>query len=178
MSVSGSYDKGLPVGVIVYSVDDIIGFMDFEDSRDADITREIITDMDKEFRRTLNMNQTIKIPYIGKLTKNLQKIEFKRNRFEFLKSIKKSPIKLTKEEIRERIKQINRDSYKKVNDEQRFNVLFKKNKQANIKEYERRLVKMGKVMADMYIFSITAATPMPFDEELEEAYQKLFSDET
>ena len=160
----------LPKDITVYKRDDIIKLIGYDSPVKEEVMKEIITQFDNEMGDAILANKIISIPYIGNLRKNNAKLEFNKKKAAI--SIAKKY--MSKEDLIEYIKECRRESKEIAAKKDRLNVIIRQNILNNRKKYERLILKCGKAYADMFILSISCFDVVPFDQDIEDAWQEIW----
>lgn len=162
--------------VDVYKRADIINMIEGLSPVEEDVMSDIIAQFDSDMGVGLAQNKIVSIPYIGNLRKNNTRIEFTKKKF-LLKIAKRY---MSKEDLKEYAKELYKEARKIAEDKDRLRVIIRQNIINNRKKYERLILKSGKVYADMFILSISCFSVIPFDQDVEDAWQEIFKleDET
>lgn len=166
----------LPKGIIVHKIDDIVKLIGYDSPVKEDVIKEIITQYDNEIASAIVANKIVSIPYIGNFRKNNAKIEFNKKKA----AIAIAKKYMSKEDLIEFIKECRRESKEIAKKKDRLNVIMRQNILNNRKKYEKLILRCGKEYADMFILSISCFNVVPFDQDVEDAWQELYrlEDET
>lgn len=155
--------------IISKNISDILSDMDFEDEEEKILCESIITNLEKSAAASIREMKTVSLPYIGCLRINPIKRRFRDAKLH-LSLMRKN---MSKEDYKNYV----RDTYrqfaleqKKIDEEK---LIMTRIKRCNKKKYEELYKKLGRNYANMFIYSIRLLTPIDFDAEWEEQYQRL-----
>lgn len=154
----------------VYNQKDIIQELNFDSPVKEDVMKIIITSFYKDAGEALAQDKIVSIPYIGNIRKSLTQQEFSKNKYLFKIARKYKTIEEYKEYVSEKFA----ESKHIAEDKDRLNHIIRENRRLNKKAYERLIVNCGKPYAEMFIFAISCFNIVPFDPDVEDAYQEIW----
>lgn len=155
--------------VTLKDIFDDIGYSE----EDRDLGEDIIKNLEKVVADEILKGKCVQVPYIGCLRKNPLKETLEKNRTNFKIAAKS----LSKEGFKEhcalvfkkRKDELRREDYKKAK--------LKEIRNRHKKDYEFYCTNIGKGYADMFLLSRLNFKAVDYDEEWEELYQKLNTNE-
>lgn len=160
----------LPKDITVYKLDDIVKLVNYDSPVKEEVLKDIMKMFYEDAGKAIVNNKIISIPYIGNLRKNIAYDEFKKKKL----AIKIAKNYMNREDLIEYIKECRREAKAIAKHKDRLNVIKRQNVLANRKKYERLILKCGKAYADMFILSISCFNVVPFDQDVEDAWQELY----
>lgn len=154
--------------IIPIEKDEIIN--EISDSKDEQILIESIIDCVELTAADYIKNHKIaQLPQIGCVRINPISTAIKKEKDE-LKEYRKT---VDKETYKNRVRFIVNDTKEKLAKDDAKKLLLKKIKSRNKKQYDKLYLQIGKAYAKMFIYSIYLIEEVPYDAEVQKAYDRL-----
>lgn len=155
--------------IVVSEVNDVLDSIEFNSFEERCLCEAIITEMDKAIADTISDEKVANIPFIGCVRRNPIRKAINDNK-EKLKVIRKG---ITKEQYKDHVRCILNDAREKVEKEDARKRFEKTFRNKNKKKYERYFINYGRAYAEAFIKALTWLEEVPFDIEVEEAFENL-----
>lgn len=156
----------------IYNRKDIIDNTDWDNEDDKLICEDIIDKMDEQIRTTIVKGQTAQIPYIGNIRKNPVHMEFTAQK----SSLSELRKQVGKAEYKKQISKLIIDIKANCKTQDYIHRYFNSIKRNNLKKYNKLFNLLGQHYADLYIYSIMWCKEVPFDQDVEDAYNMISND--
>lgn len=147
----------------------ILNEINFESDDDALIMKSIISSLEKEAAQAVRDNKCVSIPYVGCVRKNAKH----REALKIMDEIKESYRNMSAEEYRAYCKRTFKDIALTVNYNEYVKRCIRHIRAINREEYDRLTFLYGIHYANIYIKSIYWLEYIPFDPEVQAAYDRL-----
>ena len=157
----------------VVRTNDILADIDFNNSDDFDICKDIILQLETKAAQVLKEGKTISLPYVGRLRKPLVKHEYLKNRT--LLKVAKSV--MTKEDYNQYKKETYKECVAKISSEDNLKKLRRRVIALNRKKYVQKYKLFGEVIANIWIESILWLQPIEFNQEIQDVFDKIEENE-
>lgn len=170
--ISDSYediDSGL---IKKWNYKDVVPALNLPTEEDNKIMSDIIKNLEECIYDGIKDNKVVAIPYIGMLGKNEVAAEIKSER----KLITLSRHHMTREEFKEFYRELKEECAERVRIKRQYLAQMRKVRVEQKPKYEKLLARFGKVYAETWLFTWSMLDYVPFEQEVEDAYQAL-SDE-
>lgn len=154
--------------IIIKDSNDIINEMNLSDD-DSLITKSIVEGMEKAIADALVDGKTVSIPYIGRVRKNPVKKHLK----EHYEELREARSHMSYEEYRQFCGNIVNDIKSKIAYEDFIKFNLARIKSANKAKYNKLYIALGEAYANVYIKSIFWLKYVPFDRDVQEAFDNL-----
>lgn len=155
--------------LIVKDADDILEELEFNTEEDKLLCSSIITSMEKTIANNIKADKCVNIPFIGCMRKNVVTKTIRQNK----KNFKLAKTELSKEEYKEHVKCYVRDVIEQQKNNEHERILLKKIKGRCRKKYDILYKTLGKEYAELYIRALSWIKHIPFDQEIQDAYDNL-----
>lgn len=155
--------------IIVKDSNDILNEINFSNDNDALIMKTIISNMERDIANELVKGHTVAIPFIGRVWKNPAR--------ELLRPYKKELFEnskyMSREEYIEECKKLFGEVRKELDYLDFVKGALKRIKMKNKVKYDKYFLSLGKTYADMYIKSIYWLSYVPYDQEVQDQFDRL-----
>lgn len=148
---------------------DIINDLDFETEEEKLLCQSIIDNLEKSIAIGLKEDKIMQLPFLGSLRKKPIKKIIKANYTNF-KIARKH---MTKEEYTDHVKSFIYDAKEKLAKEEAIKLRIKKIRSRNKKKYEKLYINVGKAYAEMFIYAIFLLKEVPFNQDVQDAFDNL-----
>ena len=155
--------------VISKTSSDIINGMYFETEEDKLLCESIIDNLEKSISEGLKEEKIVQLPFLGCLRKSPLKKEVRKNYTNF-KIARKY---MSKEDYKAHVKAVVNDAKEKIAKDDFLKLRIKRIKSKNKKKYESLYLKVGKAYAEMFIFALLNLKEVPFNQEIQDAFDNL-----
>lgn len=158
--------------IVTKNRQDIIEELSFNNEEEKLLCESIIDNLEEDIFNAVRDNLTVSIPFIGRLRKDPVKEMITKNKNNF----KLARQYLSKEEYKEHVTSFIVDARQKQLKKDKFKTLLHKIKQNNKKKYELYYKTFGRSYAELFLYSIYWLDELPFDIDIQAAYDKLKED--
>lgn len=155
--------------IVVSEVNDVLDSIEFNSFEERCLCESIITEMDKEIANTIANGKVANIPFIGCIRRNPIRKAISDNR-DTLRVIRKG---ITKEQYKEHVRCIMNAAREKIEKEDARKRFEKTFRNKNKKKYEQYYINYGRAYAETFIKALTWLEEVPFDIEVQEAFDNL-----
>lgn len=153
----------------VKDYEDIVEEINF-DTEDEKLTcSSIIENMEKCIANNLKNEKCVNIPYIGNLRKNAAIMAINKHK-QTMAVVRKH---MSKEEYKEHVRGYVQETKQKQKELDKEKFVIKKLKNKYKKRYKLLYSRSGKAHAELFIKSLLWFKPVPFDQEVQDAYDNL-----
>lgn len=158
---------------IINKREDILDALEFKSLEDRVMCDSIIESMDNSIAELISNNKVANIPFIGCVRKDpIRKVVVDNfNNFRIART------HLTKEQYKEHVRCVVNDAKEELKKEEFRKRYINRVRSRNKKKYEYYFLTYGKAYAEMYIQSILWLEEVPFDPEVEEAFETIRNNE-
>lgn len=170
--ISDSYediDSGL---IKKWNYKDVVPILNLPTEEDNKIMSDIIKNLEECIYDGIKSNKVVAIPYIGMLGKNEVAVELKSERT----LIALSRHHMTREDFKQFYRELKEECAERVRIKRQYLTYMRKVRIEQKSKYEKLLTKFGKVYAETWLFAWSMLDYVPFEQDVEDAYQAL-SDE-
>lgn len=158
----------LDYAMITKNTNDILNDMDMNED-DELLTKSIITNLEKDVVTAVKNNQIAGIPQIG----TVRKSPIRQAVMEHKEELKNARDRLTKEEYAVHLKEFVTEERAKDIEKQVAKRVYRRTKIVNKKMYDKLVIANGFAHANLYIQSILWLDYVPFDEEVQDAFDRI-----
>ena len=170
--ISDSYEE-LDANLIKkHTYKDIVADMQLPTDEDAQIMLDIVKNLEECIYDGIKNNKVVAIPYIGMLGKNEVAVELKSERT----LIALSRHHMTREDFKQFYRELKEECAERVRIKRQYLTYMRKVRIEQKSKYEKLLTRFGKVYAETWLFAWSMLDYVPFNQDVEDAYQAL-SDE-
>ena len=148
---------------------DILSEIDFKTEDDRLLCESIIDSLEKTVYDSVRDGLTVSIPYIGNLRRNQVYEALAKSK----KSFKTIRSYLSKEEYKKHVVEVVIDAKQELAKQDRLKAHLTNIKRANKKKYEKYYMDFGRAYAQLFLTAIYWLDEIPFDPEVQAAYDKL-----
>lgn len=154
---------------VVKDSSNILNEINFETEDDALIMKSIINSLEKEIVENFKDGKTVSIPYIGCIRKSV----FQKRISDRTDEIKENYRTMTPEEYKEYHRKLFKETAIEVQKQNYIKYRFRRIRSINKKKYDELVFVHGIHYADFWIKSIYWLKDVPFDPEVQAAYDRL-----
>lgn len=155
--------------IVEKEFEDIINEIEFKTEDDKLLCESIIDHIEKNIALGLKNMKIVQLPYIGTLRIDPIKKEIKEHKEAFHIARKH----MNKFEYKEYAKDYVNHIREKQEEKDRLNLVMKRIRSNNNEKYKSLYKQLGRSYAEMFVYSISLLTHIPYDKEWEEHYQSL-----
>ena len=152
---------------------DILADINFKSDDDFDICKDIIFQLENKLAEVLKGGGTISLPYIGRLRKPLIKQEYYKNH----NLLKVARSVMNEEDYKQYKKDVYRECVAKISSKDKLNQLRRRIKALNRKRYNEKYKVFGERGANLWVESLLWLTPIEFNQEVQDVYDKIEANE-
>lgn len=158
---------------VINDREDILDALEFKSLEDRVMCESIIESMDKDIAELISNDKVANIPFIGCVRRNpIRKVITDNfNNFRIART------HLTKEQYKEHVRCIVNDAKEELKEKEFHKRFINRVRSRNKKKYERYFLTYGKAYAEMYIKAILLMEEVPFNPEVEEAFETIRNNE-
>jgi DNA repair ATPase RecN len=154
--------------------DDILNSITFDDEDYRIITKDIINEVERAASIAIIDEKCASVPFIGCIRKNLVSLNITRNHTNELKFARE---RMSADEFQDYRKEIVHEEWVKDRDNNNKKRKFTSTKNNNRYKYNKLCNSIGIAYANMFVRSITMLDYVPFDQDVEDAFQRLNNEE-
>lgn len=158
---------------IINDREDILDALEFKSLEDRVMCDSIIESMDNDIAELIKNNKVANIPFIGCVRKNpIRKVITDNfNNFRIART------HLNKEQYKEHVRCVVNDAKEKLKEEEFYKRHINRVRSKNKKKYEYYFLTYGKAYAEAYIQALLWMEEVPFNPEVEEAFENIRNNE-
>lgn len=155
--------------ITVKNKSDILNELNFKSEEDKLLCESIIDSLENSVYDNVRDGLTVSIPYIGNLRRNkvYESIAQSKKNFKAVRSF------VSKEEYKQYVVEVIVDAKTKQLELDKRKVLITHLRRVNKKKYERYYMDFGRAYAELYLTAILWLREIPFDRDVQDAYDRL-----
>lgn len=171
--ISDSYEE-LDANLIKkWNYKDVVPLMNLPTDEDNQIMLDIVKNLEECIYVGIRDNKVVAIPYIGMLGKNEVNTEIKKGK----DLINFSRKHMTREEFKYFMQDYVAECAERVRLKREYLTQMRKVRIAQKDKYDKLLERFGKSYAEAWLFSWSMLDYVPFNQDIEDAYQSLDDEE-
>lgn len=159
--------------IVVNDIEDILDAVSYKSLEDRVMCQSIIESMDKDIEELISTDKVANIPFIGCVRRNPVRKVIVDN----FNNLRLAKTQLTKEQYKDHVRCLVNDAKERVREEDLYKRVTRKVRTKNKKKYEYYFLHYGKAYAELYLSAILMMNEVPFDAEVEEAFERLRNNE-